>query len=1031
MIPGTWAWGHLGLPVRAGARAVAPFVPGAHCKGHCMSTRNSPILQRTGVEVPATSRVPPVIPHHQALLMHRILPAVCVLLLVFAGCSDDEGPAFGPSDPSDGPSSPGSAPSDPSGDVDSDVSGSIPDVTGEDPDVSTPSEEPSSVEPTRTPTPDEDELDAIPDDGSLRIGDVCRRNGQCETEFCPRIAIETIDGICTTACELDTDCPDGWGCVFIATSGADAAFVCIDPNFCIDRDGDGYGVGPGCDGPDCDDGDPEVFFGAPEFCDGKDNSCNGIIDDRPIGQGDPCEMGDFGICNEGIQFCRFGELQCEPANTPQVEVCNGLDMNCDGTVDSGNPGGGQPCSTDFDGVCGTGETRCVEAEVRCVPTVEPGEQEEICNGLDMNCDGTVDTGFEGLGDICFAGEGICARAGAFVCDPSDPTADPICSATPGAPAPVEQCDYQDDNCDGEVDGAFRNAQGLYASVEHCGACNLDCNNFWPGGPEQFNVVPTCEVTGGIAQCGFECAGGYVDADGVAENGCELLPDAGAIYVSRPANGGTDGGDCGAWDSPCATITFALTRAQAEGRERVRVSDGVFRERVTMVDGISLLGGHNSANWTRNPEVFVTLISGVGGDGADRIAVRAESITQDTVLSGFTIQAENAAPGGNSIGVYIRDAGDGLLMEDNQVFAGRGGNGAAGQAGSPGTNGTSGSNGALRTTGRNCGATRPVPGGGGSLSCENLRTGDTINVSGGSGGEATCPSANTRTGEGMAGEGLSGGEGGLGPGHFQGIPATGGTGGTCSVTPALGVDPVPGSSGAAGTDGNRGSRSGNASGSVADGQWRGGAGGDGQAGLPGSGGGGGSAAAGVFTTVNPEFYFGATGGGGGSGGCGGAAGRGGAAGGGSFAVFISQSSATDSSDMPRLRQNTLNRGQGGDGGAGGNGGGGGDGSLGGSGGPTAADLGNRFDFCMLAGGSGGSGGRGGHGGGGAGGNGGASFDIFVHNGTARPAYANNNTFTLGDDIGTGGNGGVGGNSSNTALGTGQNGSAGLSGQIGSL
>ena len=44
--------------------------------------------------------------------------------------------------------------------------------------------------------------------------------------------------------------------------------------FLVDEDGDGY-----LSDDDCDDGDPNVFPGADELCDGFDNNCNGQADE--------------------------------------------------------------------------------------------------------------------------------------------------------------------------------------------------------------------------------------------------------------------------------------------------------------------------------------------------------------------------------------------------------------------------------------------------------------------------------------------------------------------------------------------------------------------------------------------------------------------------------------------------------------------------------------------------------------------------------------------------------------------------------
>ncbi|MBK6512522.1 MAG: putative metal-binding motif-containing protein [Polyangiaceae bacterium] len=45
--------------------------------------------------------------------------------------------------------------------------------------------------------------------------------------------------------------------------------------------------------------------------------------------------------------------------TPVAEICDGLDNNCDGTPDDGDPGAGLTCSTGLLGVCAAGTTACV------------------------------------------------------------------------------------------------------------------------------------------------------------------------------------------------------------------------------------------------------------------------------------------------------------------------------------------------------------------------------------------------------------------------------------------------------------------------------------------------------------------------------------------------------------------------------------------------------------------------------------------------------------------------------------------------
>lgn len=73
---------------------------------------------------------------------------------------------------------------------------------------------------------------------------------------------------------------------------------------------------------------------------------------------------------------------------------------------------------------------------------------EVCDNIDNDCDGAVDENFPDKHQACVAGLGACQVAGIRVCKP-DGTGT-VCGATPGAPS-NEVCNGIDDDCDGAVD----------------------------------------------------------------------------------------------------------------------------------------------------------------------------------------------------------------------------------------------------------------------------------------------------------------------------------------------------------------------------------------------------------------------------------------------------------------------------------------------------------------------------------------------------------------------------------------------------
>jgi len=110
-------------------------------------------------------------------------------------------------------------------------------------------------------------------------------NGFSEGQSCNSNPVDTLDcadgliciapgwgqpAVCQPLCEGGGDCGPGEECDGPIFQGLPDVGVCV----CTDSDNDGA-----CAGVDCDDGDPDIYPGADEACDGLDNDCNGATDE--------------------------------------------------------------------------------------------------------------------------------------------------------------------------------------------------------------------------------------------------------------------------------------------------------------------------------------------------------------------------------------------------------------------------------------------------------------------------------------------------------------------------------------------------------------------------------------------------------------------------------------------------------------------------------------------------------------------------------------------------------------------------------
>ncbi len=240
---------------------------------------------------------------------------------------------------------------------------------------------------------------------------------------------------------------------------------------------------------DCDDADGIVHPGAAETCNGVDDDCDASVDEGDPGGGEACTTEEPGVCSPGTTQCSAGSIVCNRNVEPSDEVCDGVDNNCDGSGDENNPGGGVACSTGQPGVCSPGTTQCAASQLGCIQNVQPSD--DICDGLDNNCDGSVDESNPGGGVACSTGQpGVCVAgttqcsAGAIVCNRS---------VAPSA----DVCDGRDNNCDGNVD-ENNPGGGIACATGQPGVCNAGTTQCADGAIVcNQNVAPSAEVCDGI------------------------------------------------------------------------------------------------------------------------------------------------------------------------------------------------------------------------------------------------------------------------------------------------------------------------------------------------------------------------------------------------------------------------------------------------------------------------------------------------------------------------------------------------------
>jgi hypothetical protein len=395
--------------------------------------------------------------------------------------------------------------------------------------------------------------------GGSPIRGVCRAGTQlciagawatCSGNIDPGTVTETCNGLdddcdgstdetlLAASCYVDTD-SDGYGAGAVVTS------LCADPaRSSVGNCPSGYtNVGGTTATRDCNDENAAIRPGAAEVCDAGliDDDCDGTVNEgcacvngavRTCGGG---TSPGVGICRSGTQRCLSGAwLACEGNVDPAAsETCNGLDDDCDGSVDEGVT---VTVYTDADGDTygvGAGFTACSAATGLATragdcndanAAVRPGGT-EICNDVDDDCDASVDEGFGcriGATQSCTT---PCGTTGSQTC--TSLCAFSTCRTSDEGPSVAGTCNSCDDDADGRIDENFECARSTIVPCERTSSpypqicrvagqrvCGASCTFLNP------ECVATSET----------CNGCDDDGDGTAED--DLLASSGDDAV-RP------------------------------------------------------------------------------------------------------------------------------------------------------------------------------------------------------------------------------------------------------------------------------------------------------------------------------------------------------------------------------------------------------------------------------------------------------------------------------------------------------------------